>query len=101
MKEQDEKPYLVVRIADNEPTNALKIAIRQTTQQFNGNKEVLLALKEHIEVLEWFDRKKAEWKTLGSLVARENLDYCLASSFELYRVSVVRSTLENESVKRR
>ncbi|KAK7741599.1 hypothetical protein SLS63_001156 [Diaporthe eres] len=64
MKEQDEKPDLVDRLAKDEPSNALKIAIRQTTQQWNGNKKVLIPLKEHIEVLARFDRKGAEWKKI-------------------------------------
>lgn len=102
MKEQDEKPDLMERLARKEPSNALKIAIRQTTQQCNGNKKVLIPLKEHIEVLERFDGKRAEWETITNgiyFAASETLFYCLASSFKLYRVSVIRSTLKNESVK--
>lgn len=104
MKELDEKPDLVDRLAKGEPSNALKIAIRQTTQQCNGNKKVILPLKEHIEVLARFDRKKAEWKKIKAgigLAFNETITYCLASSFELFRISVIRSTLNNESVKKR
>lgn len=104
MKEQDEKPDLVDRLAKDEPSNALKIAIRQTTQQWNGNKKVLIPLKEHIEVLARFDRKGAEWKKIPGgfdCAYNETVTYCLASSFELFRIPVIRSTLNNESVKRR
>lgn len=104
MKELDEKPDLLDRLVKCEPSNALKIAIRQTTQQLNGNKRTLLPLKEHIEVLERFDRKRAEWqKTPGGpgLAYHETFTYCLASSFDLFRIPVIRSTLNNEGVKTR
>ncbi|KAG6363055.1 hypothetical protein INS49_008150 [Diaporthe citri] len=104
MQKLDEKPDLVDRLAKYDPSNALEIAIRQTTQQWNGNKKVLLPLKEHIEVLARFDRKGAEWKKIPGgfdLAHDETVTYCLASSFELFRIAVIRSTLDNESVKRR
>lgn len=104
MKERDEEPDLIDRLVRDEPSHALKVAIRQTTQQCNGNHKVLLPLKEHLEVLERFGRKKAEWnmgKRGDFFATRETLTYCLASSFELYRATVVRSTLKNESVKKR
>lgn len=104
MKERDEDPDLIDRLAKDEPSNALKVAIRQTTQQCNGNHKVLLPLKEHLEVLERFGRKKAEWKTKRNGVffaTLETFTYCLASSFKLYRATVIQSTLKNESVKKR
>lgn len=103
MQELDEKPDLLDRLIKYEPSNALKIAIRQTTQQFNGNKKTLLPLKEHIEVLERFDRKRVEWRNIegGFCAFSEVLTYCLASSFELFRIPVTRSTLDNGSVKKR
>lgn len=104
MKEQDEGPDLIDRLTRREPSDALRLAIQQTTQQCNGNQEILLPLKEHIEVLERFQRKQLEWKTKRKGVffaTRETLNYCLASSFRLYRATVIRSTLKNGSVKKR
>lgn len=100
MKERDEEPDIIDRLARDEPSHALKVAIRQTTQQCNGNHKVLLPLKEHLEVMERFGRKKTGKKEFF-FATREILTYCLASSFELYRATVVRSTLKNESVKKR
>lgn len=84
MKQQDARPDLLRLLRKSEPSAALKLAIRQTTQQMNGNQQIPLPLKDHMEILEWFDHKN-QWKDIKNgpfLAVVEALGYRLASSFE-------------------
>lgn len=92
MHKRDEKLDLLRRLRKSEPSIALKLAIRQTTQQLNGNQEILLPLKDHSGILGRFDQNRNQWKTSRTGLSLQLLKYSAtvspqASTFFEYQSS--------------
>lgn len=74
-------------------SQALEAAITQMTLAAQGNRKEIIPLDVHIEIVQRFISRGEEWGKLGKgkkyWALAECTNYCLASSFDLFRTSLL------------
>lgn len=74
-------------------SQALEAAIIQMTLAAQGNRKEIIPLEVHIEILQRFISRGEEWSKLGKgkkyWALAECTNYCLASSYDLFRTSLL------------
>lgn len=90
---EDASDDLLGNIEQGLASQALEAAIIQMTLAAQGNRKEIIPLEAHIEIVQRFISRGQEWSKLGKgkkyWALTEYTNYCLASSFDLFRTSLL------------